>query len=421
MTFWSRFHSLQRKIIAAIVVVGLLPLTLFLILLYLEERRALRETTGANFKEAAVEAARRVEMQVTRTVNEANEYLTIDPNGTDPPPPVTLTHDDNGNLTQDPTAKNAGDGPTPSGQSYEYDVENRLTRVRRVSDNEPLLEIAYDALGRRVEAREYLDAATGQLLSAARVTRHVYWGVKAIEEYSVTDGGSTVTLAREFVWGRRFPEPIAMIDRTAAGDVGAGQEEVLHYLHDVLGSVVALTKASGQGAAIVVERYRYDPYGRTYIYGADGVQPRPASLYGNPFAFTGQRYDAALGLYHFWARTYSALLGRWLQRDPLGYVDGVNLYLYVVCDPLDSADPLGLWSWAEWFLKCTGGFSRPSTAALSPPWVLVTGLPARLSPLKTPGCCLSVCAVPLTAPSITGIAAAASRIQNRDGFTGRSP
>ncbi|CUQ68299.1 putative Histidine kinase [Candidatus Nitrospira inopinata] len=77
MTFWSRFHSLQRKIIAAIVVVGLLPLTLFLILLYLEERRALRETTGANFKEAAVEAARRVEMQVTRTVNEAQQLATM--------------------------------------------------------------------------------------------------------------------------------------------------------------------------------------------------------------------------------------------------------------------------------------------------------------------------------------------------------
>ena len=50
MTFWSRSHSLQRKIIAAIVMVGLLPLTLLLALTYIEERRALRETTGTNFK-----------------------------------------------------------------------------------------------------------------------------------------------------------------------------------------------------------------------------------------------------------------------------------------------------------------------------------------------------------------------------------
>jgi len=73
MLFWSRSHSLQRKIITAIVMVGLLPLCLSLVLTYIEERRALRETIGANFKEVAVEAARRIEMQVTRGVNEAQQ------------------------------------------------------------------------------------------------------------------------------------------------------------------------------------------------------------------------------------------------------------------------------------------------------------------------------------------------------------
>src|SRR5262245_9512673 len=76
MTLWSRSHSLQRKIIAAIVLVGLLPLTLLLGLTYVEERRALRETTGANFKEVAVEAARRIEMQVSRGMSEAQQLAT---------------------------------------------------------------------------------------------------------------------------------------------------------------------------------------------------------------------------------------------------------------------------------------------------------------------------------------------------------
>lgn len=76
MALWSRSHSLQRKIIAAIVLVGLLPLTLLLILIYVEERRAVREATGANFKEAAVEAARRIEMHVTRGMNEAQQLAT---------------------------------------------------------------------------------------------------------------------------------------------------------------------------------------------------------------------------------------------------------------------------------------------------------------------------------------------------------
>ncbi len=76
MDFWSRSHSLQHKIITAIVMVGLLPLTLLLALTYVEERRALRETTGTNFKEVAVEAARRIEMHVSRGMNEAQQLAT---------------------------------------------------------------------------------------------------------------------------------------------------------------------------------------------------------------------------------------------------------------------------------------------------------------------------------------------------------
>ncbi|MBL8037850.1 MAG: PAS domain S-box protein [Nitrospira sp.] len=76
MTIWSRSYSLQQKIIGAIVLVGLLPLALLLILIYAEERRVLREATGADFKEVAVEAARRIEMHVTRGMNEAQQLAT---------------------------------------------------------------------------------------------------------------------------------------------------------------------------------------------------------------------------------------------------------------------------------------------------------------------------------------------------------
>jgi PAS domain S-box-containing protein len=53
--------------------VGLLPLSLSLVLTYLEERQALRQAVGSNFKEIAVEAARRIEMQVTQAMNEAQQ------------------------------------------------------------------------------------------------------------------------------------------------------------------------------------------------------------------------------------------------------------------------------------------------------------------------------------------------------------
>lgn len=76
MKLWGQSHSLQRKIITAIVMVGLLPLTFSLILTYFTERRALHETIGVNFREKAVEAARRVEIQVTGGINEAQQLAT---------------------------------------------------------------------------------------------------------------------------------------------------------------------------------------------------------------------------------------------------------------------------------------------------------------------------------------------------------
>ena len=76
MKLWGQSHSLQRKIITAIVMVGLLPLILSLVFTYYTERRALHETIGVSFREKAVEAARRVEMQVTRSINEAQQLAT---------------------------------------------------------------------------------------------------------------------------------------------------------------------------------------------------------------------------------------------------------------------------------------------------------------------------------------------------------
>jgi RHS repeat-associated protein len=59
------------------------------------------------------------------------------------------------------------------------------------------------------------------------------------------------------------------------------------------------------------------------------------------FTFTGREYDAETGLYHYRARTYGSSLGRFLSRDPLGYVDGMNLYEYVRGRPPVYTDPSG--------------------------------------------------------------------------------
>ena len=48
------------------------------------------------------------------------------------------------------------------------------------------------------------------------------------------------------------------------------------------------------------------------------------------------------GLYTVRFRTYSPTLGRWLERDPAGYVDGMGLYEYVRGGPIAAVDPWGL-------------------------------------------------------------------------------
>jgi RHS repeat-associated protein len=95
---------------------------------------------------------------------------------------------------------------------------------------------------------------------------------------------------------------------------------------DILGTVIASVD-SASGALIKIG---YLPYGKS---GSAG-----------PFGFTGQRIDMETsGLYYFRARHYSPAWGRFLQVDP-SYSGPSNLYAYVTNDPLNSVDPLGLYT-----------------------------------------------------------------------------
>jgi RHS repeat-associated protein len=101
---------------------------------------------------------------------------------------------------------------------------------------------------------------------------------------------------------------------------------------------VALSDATGQ----IVERYRYDVFGRVEIRSATG-ESVPVSLFGNRFLFTGREHLSDVGLYDYRNRVYSAELGRFLQTDPIRFSAGDgNLYRYVGNDPINLWDPWGL-------------------------------------------------------------------------------
>ncbi len=128
------------------------------------------------------------------------------------------------------------------------------------------------------------------MLDPSANTRHVYAGVSTIEEYVRNDAAdpnlpaagrdpnSQWVLVREVIWGDRFPEPLALVDSSAAGDnPTVGVAETVYLLHDALGSVVGVIDAAGD----LVERIGYDPYGRMVFERWDPGDPRPRPVHLN--------------------------------------------------------------------------------------------------------------------------------------------
>ena len=62
-----------------------------------------------------------------------------------------------------------------------------------------------------------------------------------------------------------------------------------------------------------------------------------------PFGYAGGLYDTQTTLVRFGARDYDASVGRWINKDPIGFAGGFsNLYEYVNNDPINRIDPSGL-------------------------------------------------------------------------------
>jgi RHS repeat-associated protein len=245
---------------------------------------------------------------ITYESNELNQYTTI--TGTERQ--LSPSYDEDGNLIE------------LDGTSYAYDAENRLIVVAPVSPTEgdKRLSFRYDYKGRRVmkEVERYQSSA----FVADSTSYFVYNGWNLVEEI-VSTAGQPVE-HHYYVWGLDLSDTLQ-----GAGGVGGllatiRDDSVYHYLYDANGNVMQLVNTAG---------------------------PDDLTAADNPFRFSTKYFDEESGLYYYGYRYYSPGLGRWMNRDPIGGVEYVNLesqflepniYGFTNNDPVNGSDTLGLYT-----------------------------------------------------------------------------
>jgi RHS repeat-associated protein len=115
--------------------------------------------------------------------------------------------------------------------------------------------------------------------------------------------------------------------------ISAGTPVFLHQ--DQQGSTRLLTDAGGNA----VGRYDYGPW---------GTVTRHAGAATTSLQFDGQYTDSETGYQYLRARYYDPTTGQFLTVDPALTATG-GRYDFVANDPLNRADPLGLFSWSHAF------------------------------------------------------------------------
>ena len=206
-----------------------------------------------------------------------------------------VRYDANGNTLSD-----------PSGKSYTWDFENRMTQAVVPGTNGGTTTFKYDPFGRRIYKQ-----------SPNFTSVFLYDGPNLIE----TTNGSGSEVA-SYTLTQDIDEMLA--------ELRGGTTD--YYAADGLASVTSLSSSAGALA-------------NTYVYDSFGNTTASTGTLRNYFQYTGREFDPETGLNYDRARYYNPTTGRFLSEDPIGFYGGNNFYRYVENNPADLIDPFGLWSW----------------------------------------------------------------------------
>jgi len=229
-------------------------------------------------------------------------------------------------------------------QRFEWDAFNRM----RAADVEETSRRSasryfYDALGRRI-GKEVNGSRTvfgwdGDTLAYesndSRSTHYVYEAATFVPMVQyVSEPVEGIETPVVHADARYVPEE----DPLQRVPVAQSEARVMFYHCDQIGTPLMMTDEAGE----VVWEAAYKAWGeaREVIGRASGAAG--VGLVVNSLRFQGQQVDDETGLHYNRHRYYDSLLGRFVSRDPIGLIGGVNVYQYAP-NPNEWVDPLGLW------------------------------------------------------------------------------